>query len=393
MAGPSVGASAAWDALNGRQRTYLRVIFAHDQAAEQAARSRGAYAPSRPAEEWRWLEYGVKKPLVSKSRSAMQRDLEQAGVLDQGAGSTLAVLRRHDLVLLKETEELVLGLLVPVLWVRLTTLGRAAARAGLDLAPPVRTPKGLLTRGLWGMVVRFYQAGDEGLVDWVELYDFDGSRIPRERHAPPWDVLVWLAHRDEPLVESFKKVDETRPWEDHHRQTRYPAQTRYRLTVAGRAHYERHWACYAELYPGIDAAAPAVPAADAHGGLVDHRPPRVPKGLLREPLWRVLAMTVRVQQQGWPGLARYQVEKQARSKTAWDRLAGWPGGALVEEFQAPDPPAKRRYGDGGLFWWVRLTPAGEAHYRQHHATYQTLWPDVDAPEWCAPVPQEGRGPA
>jgi hypothetical protein len=389
----AAGAQATWDGLNDRQRTYLRVIFGHDQAAEQAERSRGPYLPSRPAEEWRWLEYGVKKPLVVGSRSAMQRELEGAGMLDQGAGSTLAVLRRRGLVLVKETQELVLGVLVPVLWVRLTTRGRAAARAGLKVVTPPRTPRGLLTRGLWGALSRFYPAGDEGLIDWVEVYDLDGSTIPRERHAPNWNTLVWLDRREEPLIEDFKMVDRTRPGNDHHGATRYPSQTRYRLTGAGRRHYEQHWACYAELYPDVDAPRPTPPPDDAHRGLVDHKPARVLKGLLGEPLWRVLAMTVRVQQQGWPGLARYQVEKQARSKTAWARLAGWPDGALIEEFQAPDPPAKRRYGDGGLFWWVRLTPTGEAHYRQHYATYQTLWPDVDAPELGTRLPEESRGPA
>jgi hypothetical protein len=59
MASAPTGARAAWEALNDRQRTYLRVIFGHDQAAE---RSRGPYLPSRPAEEWRWLLYGVKSP-------------------------------------------------------------------------------------------------------------------------------------------------------------------------------------------------------------------------------------------------------------------------------------------------------------------------------------------
>jgi hypothetical protein len=392
MAGASTVAGAAWERLNGRQRTYLGVILAHDQAAERAERSRGPYVPTRPADEWRWLYYGAKKPLIRKSRSPMQRELEQAGQLDQGAGSTLAVLRRRNLVLLRETLEQVGQFRVPVLWVRLTPQGRAAARAGLQVATAPRTPRGLLTRGLWGALTRFYPVGDDGLIDWVEVYDLDGSMIPRGRRAPSWNTLLWLDRRDEPLIEDFRMVDRTRPWNDHHGATRYPSHTRYRMTAAGRRHYEQHWACYAELYPDIDAPAPAV-AADAHRGLVDHKPPRVPTGLLRESLWRVLAMTVRTQQQGWPGLPRYQVEKQARSKTAWERLTSWPGAALVEEFQAPDPPAKRRYGDGGVFWWVRLTPAGEAHYRQHHATYQTLWPEVDAPQLCSALSEEGRGPA
>jgi hypothetical protein len=392
MARSPASSQATWDGLNDRQRTYLRVIFAHDQVAEQAERSRGPYLPTRPAEEWRWLLYGVKKPLVVRDRSAMQRELEEAGMLDQGAGSTLAVLRRRGLVLVKETREVMLGLLVPVLWVRLTTRGRAAARAGLEVATPPRIPRGLLTRGLWGALSRFYPVGDDGLVDWVEVYDLDGSLIPRERHAPSWNTLLWLDRREEPLIEDFKKVDRTRPGNDHHGPTTSRSQTCYRLTAAGRRHYQRHWACYAELYPDIDAPRPTSPPDGAHQGLVDHKPPRVPKGLLREPLWRVLAMTVRVQQQGWPGLARYQVDKQARSKSAWERLAGWPGGALVEEFQAPRPPWQRQEWDTGVFIWVRLTPAGEAHYRQHHATYQTLWPDVDAPELRPRVPEESRGP-
>jgi hypothetical protein len=116
--------------------------------------------------------------------------------------------------------------------------GRAAARAGLQVVTPPRIPRGLLTRGLWGALARFYPAGDEGLIDWVEVYDLDGSTIPRERRAPSWNTLLWLDRREPPLIEDFKRVERTRPWSDHQGATRYPSQTRYRMTAAGRRHYQ-----------------------------------------------------------------------------------------------------------------------------------------------------------
>jgi hypothetical protein len=48
---------------------------------------------------------------------------------------------------------------------------------GAEVATPPRTPRGLLTRGLWGALTKFYPVGDDGGCRWVEVYDLDGSTI------------------------------------------------------------------------------------------------------------------------------------------------------------------------------------------------------------------------
>lgn len=49
-------AAAAWAKLNERQRIYMRVLYDADQAAERHEKTAWR---RRPAEEWRWLDYGL----------------------------------------------------------------------------------------------------------------------------------------------------------------------------------------------------------------------------------------------------------------------------------------------------------------------------------------------
>jgi hypothetical protein len=66
--------------------------------------------------------------------------------VDQGAGSSLAALRRRGLLISKGSWVLILGAMVPAVEVQLTGEGRAAVRAGLGVAAPKRVPAGLLTQ-------------------------------------------------------------------------------------------------------------------------------------------------------------------------------------------------------------------------------------------------------
>lgn len=89
-------AATAWAALNDRQQQYLLAIYHADQDAERD--NRAAFrdgARSRPAAQWRWLNYGYVSapgaPLGTVQQALGDRR-------DQGAGSTLAVLSDRDLI-------------------------------------------------------------------------------------------------------------------------------------------------------------------------------------------------------------------------------------------------------------------------------------------------------
>lgn len=82
--------------LNARQRVYLLAVYAEDQLREARHRGPG----SRPAAEWRPIEYGpvgtrgVKRPDAFYLRRVLERD----GLVDQGTGSTWSALASRKLL-------------------------------------------------------------------------------------------------------------------------------------------------------------------------------------------------------------------------------------------------------------------------------------------------------
>jgi hypothetical protein len=227
---PSKRAVQAWASLNERQRIYMRIIFSADQDAERLAKgawSRGE--DSRPASEWRWLEYGpVGSPLGAMGK--LQVRLQSAGVRDPGAGATLAALAERGLV--ERTHRP--GFLADVVWVKLTTAGRAACRAGgLDPHRALQPKRGQLSEALWGMLADVHAAEPDGYgAKWA-----DGA----------WDRLT---HREpEPFVTVTANPDSPAPGR------RFWPYVLH-LTDAGRRHIEEHWEAYARLYPGVDAPRP-----------------------------------------------------------------------------------------------------------------------------------------
>lgn len=127
--------------LNERQQTYLDVLYAIDQDNEHAQQRRWhAQHEHLPAEQWRWITYGIQHPAAEPTYA--QQQLSRHGILDSGAGATLAALGRRSLI---ETRQCLLeGPAGPVwhLQVRLTRAGRAAARA--HRTAPVGQPDGQL---------------------------------------------------------------------------------------------------------------------------------------------------------------------------------------------------------------------------------------------------------
>ncbi len=81
----------------------------------------------------------------------------------------------------------------------------------------------------------------------------------------------------------------------------------------GGEHYERHWACYRELYPAVTAPAPAAVAEGAHAGLADHRKRR-PRGLVPEAQWRILATATALEQSGTCYLRTGLIDEYQRAR-------------------------------------------------------------------------------
>ncbi|HEX2314753.1 MAG TPA: hypothetical protein VHJ17_13510 [Thermomonospora sp.] len=219
-----------WEALNERQQTYLTVIYNADQAAE--ADNRGAWtagARSLPASEWRWIPYG---PVGNADGATgyLQDRLTWRGVRDQGAGATLKTLEERGLIATRSHE----GLLVDYhLEVRLTDLGRRVCRAGgVDPARARSRKRGMLSEGLWRMLVEVWEADGN-----------DDGGHPVWMHSGAWERLT---SRTPPLVS-------LNPAPPH---ARHRATYRATLTEDGRQHYRDRWADYARAYPAVDAPHP-----------------------------------------------------------------------------------------------------------------------------------------
>ncbi|MEN3308979.1 MAG: hypothetical protein V7603_5181 [Micromonosporaceae bacterium] len=384
-------ARQAWEHLNERQQAYLLAIYDADQAAEvDIADRRRRWQKTPPASEWRWLLYAVDAAGLAGD-TGVQAALRRQGKLDPGAGSSLAALRRRGLVQNRGgVQSTMLGTL-PTVEVRLTTAGRAAARAGRGEEPKRRTPPGLLSEWLWRALGTLYRAGGTGT-----LYDHHGWHLPRDHpeRGPSWAALLQLRdRRDGSYMEEFTTRVANPGFPDR-------PEHRARISARGRAHYELHYRCYSELYPEVDAVEP--PATnDAHAGLADHRATR-PKGLVRAPDWRLLAELTRMERddrcflrdidarhyiqfdQPVPdsiasmphGLVAWQIDRIARSKAAVTRLRQHPDGSLVEEVGVTVPEYRHDPEGSRTIPLTCLTPAGRAHVAAHLLEYQRLYPEI-----------------
>jgi len=384
-------ACQAWDDLNERQQAYLAAIYKTDQDAEaDIADRRKRWQTTPPAAEWRWLLYAVKGGLADDT--SIQATLRYQGKLDPGAGSSLAALQRRGLVLVRDNIKNTMLGPVPIVEVRLTTAGRAAARAGLGEAPKRATPPGLLSEWLWRALVILYRAGDTGT-----LYDHHGWHLPRDHpeRGPSWNALLQLRdRRDGRYMEEFTVHVPVEGFPGHTQ-----SESRARISGRGRAHAELHHRCYAELYPDVPRIEPAGPVDGVHTGLVDHQVRR-PKHLVRGPDWRLLVALARLERDHrcpwreeiareytqWDdpvpaeveaipdGLNPWAAGRAAGSAAAVDRLRAYPGGGLVE---IVDVPNLSRWGrQSPTISLVCLTDAGRAHVATHLVEYHRLYPEI-----------------
>lgn len=211
---------AMWEQLNQRQRSYLLVIFNADQDAEEY--NRGAWAAggrSLPAEQWRWLEYGITTTRFygANGHGLLQRRLTAAGLRDAGAGSTMAVLEGHGLI---ETRRSWTALGSTQMELQITKEGRAVVRAaGAGIAPTRRRRPDQLGEGHWNMLASVFAAACRD-----ETY--------RGSWSGAWDKLINLG-----LVTRDR-------W------------YKIALTDAGRDHYELGYQTYIRMYPQVDALQP-----------------------------------------------------------------------------------------------------------------------------------------
>lgn len=240
----TTAARAAWDGLNSRQQTYLRVLYDQDQTLEESHRSqaaRGNYS-REPARIWRRIGF-------NSAGSTIPYQLRAAGVYDSGAGSTLAALTDRGLIMTGSVP----GLLSDITVVWVTRAGRAAVRAGAGIRRSSR-PKWAVSEWLWGQLANVVHAGEEGLLS-ADLAPAGHTYLVVDGLGRPY------------LYGTTTHVPITVGYLSGNVRQSSRAETRYRLTDAGRAHYAERLEDYRELYPDVDApdlpdsAAPATPSA------------------------------------------------------------------------------------------------------------------------------------
>ncbi|MFF2331991.1 hypothetical protein, partial [Streptomyces sp. NPDC058103] len=331
---------------------------------------------------------------------------------DQGAGSSLAALRRRELIEVTEDfVQTVLGM-VPRVRVKLTTLGRATARAGLGHTAPKSPPRGLLSEWLWSNLVRLYRAGPDGM-------STNSPRgTPPEERAPSDKARFFLEsdqRRPGGTLVTTKNVPAGEPYESplYKGHMIHPTEYRVYLTEAGKAHYEQHVRCYAELWPDVAAPVPNDLPGDAHSSLDDHKV-RKPRGLLaRAPFLLLVALVrndlddklwIREEWGGYwknygstppealmalpAGITTNQVRSITRSSTAPAKLLEFRSGPLAAEQEVHQwlyPPGRRYWSDGSNVWpddlnVLHVTDAGRTHYAVNLEAYRATYEDVETPD-------------
>lgn len=187
MATNTSKALTAWEDLNDRQQSMLRIIFDLDQAAEAARnldRARGSY-DNTPASEWRAIDFSYFSTDPSKpnprTMTELQRRLKDGGWHNQGNGATVAAL--VDRALIAEDQVPAGRPGINLLRVRMTRAGRAAARAATRL-PNTAAGKTVLSRRSWEVLALLWDTDTCGQrLDWG--YSSTIERVLIAKHQPP----------------------------------------------------------------------------------------------------------------------------------------------------------------------------------------------------------------
>lgn len=217
--------------LNPRQRAYLLALYRRDQEAEQnnkMSRLRGW--ETRPASEWRWIEYGPRElPKLLNYDPELRVDLGTQGLVDQGAGATWTALADRGLVL-REWRPINLGRWRgQTLFVQLTRQGRALARQLTGESALKKSKE--LSIGAWRVLAFAYERFPA--TAWI----YDAWHNVNLR--PPEPIIV------SGLGKKLLKLGFVAGYWDN-----------FTLTDAGREFYEREYAHYTQLYPKVKAVNP-----------------------------------------------------------------------------------------------------------------------------------------
>jgi hypothetical protein len=183
------GAGGLPHGLNERQQIYLEVLYAIDRDNEEAqARRWHATRERQPAEQWRWITYGVDHPAASAT--PVQQQLGQRHMLDAGAGATLAALQRRGLIELRRTAQDSPGGPVWHTQVRLTRTGRAAGRALRPSPAHVAPDKALLPEWLHAALEAVAAAPGQTLAK-VAIGRVAARRLGPHGHGYLEDASAW----------------------------------------------------------------------------------------------------------------------------------------------------------------------------------------------------------
>lgn len=147
--GHSAAATGRWEKLTPDDQGVLAALFHADQAAdaEEKARRTGGHPP-RPAALWR--------PQELDDALSVAAGLDHVGTDD--IPYTLEPLIDAGLL------QLHASLTLDVAWtLTLTRTGRAAARAGLNIALAPRRPKSMMSIGYWRVLDRVARSGTDGV--------------------------------------------------------------------------------------------------------------------------------------------------------------------------------------------------------------------------------------
>ena len=220
-----------WEKLNQRQQATLTAIYRTDQSVEAAQKEGWRLGSIREkASVWRNLQYYFEP---TSYETLLHKLLSQAGVVDQGLGSTLQVLERHKLIQCNYYD----GELISI---KLTTTGRAVARAGRGESAPKKPPKGQLKPRQWEALATAYQAGELGIDSGLNFGDYAGFS---------WQ-WTWLRLRDYYGTDNGL-VKEVGYWNKDRKHS-----TKLIITQAGIEFYRQQWSQYRALYPDVNAPKP-----------------------------------------------------------------------------------------------------------------------------------------
>ncbi|MCW5319535.1 hypothetical protein GTQ43_40125 [Nostoc sp. KVJ3] len=220
-----------WEKLNERQQATLTAIYRTDQSVEAAEKEGWRLGSIREkASVWRNLQYYFEP---TSHETLLHKLLSLAGVVDQGLGSTLQVLERHKLIECNYYSSELIS-------IKLTTTGRAVARAGLGESAPKKTPKGQLKPRQWEALCTAYQAGELGIDSGLSFGDYAGFS---------WQ-WTWLRLRDYYGTDNGL-VKEVGYWNKDSKHS-----TKLVITQPGIEFYRQQWSQYRALYPDVNAPKP-----------------------------------------------------------------------------------------------------------------------------------------